>query len=52
MREKLSPCPQKTTTLKILSGETLFWYRRNTALLSPAEKMLIGVPNIKEAIKI
>ena len=25
----------------------LFWYLRTTALLSPAEKMLIGVPNIK-----
>lgn len=33
--------------LSDLQGETLFWYRRNTALLSPADQLLIGIPNIK-----
>ena len=37
----------KKMTLNDLQGETLFWYRRNTVLLSPADQLLIGVPNIK-----
>jgi DNA-binding transcriptional LysR family regulator len=38
---------QEISSLDQLQGETLFWYQRNTLLLSPAEQQLIGVPNIK-----
>lgn len=38
---------KKEMTIEDLEGETLFWYRRNTPLLSPVEKKLIGIPNIK-----
>jgi DNA-binding transcriptional LysR family regulator len=34
-------------TLDDLEGETLIWFRRNTPLLVPVDKQLIGVPNIK-----
>lgn len=34
-------------TLNDLEGETIFWYRRNTPLLLPADRLFIGVPNIK-----
>ena len=38
---------QKEMTIDDLQGETLFWYRRNTPLLSPVEDLLIGIPHIK-----
>ncbi|MCQ6274931.1 LysR family transcriptional regulator [Bacillus sp. V3B] len=34
-------------TLHDLQDETVIWFRRNTPLLSPVEKQLIGIPNIK-----
>jgi DNA-binding transcriptional LysR family regulator len=38
---------KKEMTINDLQGETLFWYRRNTPLLSPVEEQLIGIPYIK-----